>query len=386
MRTRVSRRALTAASVAVAVAIVATLSAPSPVAGGDVSVSFPLGEHYRLGKYVPTRVVGTTDEVVRVEAPGALPVRVSPAAGSLDAVVPLLAVGAIGRDDWRLRPLADDERLVGATTPDAALAASLFPGRRVIVVTLDLADPLPGPAMAWGALDAVFLDAASAARVTEEQLATLLASDAIVAVRADARPIGLGPWRRQGAWWVAGIAPPAPPGLVQPERHAQFAYETPGWPPAVRYKLLLSLGAFSLAVLGVTLWRSRRAWVACVLLSLVAAAAIALWCSRQPKTVRSIAAAISGVRLDLWSHYAAVTDGEFRHTINAPSGATWPIFFSERHARDVDLHLKCGSDGSPIAFAGHLKRGQRILFLTRAVGRPITPTPSPATAPAARTR
>jgi hypothetical protein len=359
------------------------LLSPAP-AVGQVDVLFPLGANYRVGRYVPVRVT-LQGELTRVDAPGVVPTWVhASGSGAAQPTVSLLIVNPIeGRRTPAMipqvmRPLADDERLVGATTPDAALAAELFPGRKVVDVMLDLSNPLPGPAMAWGVLDAVLLDATSAARVSEGQVAALLAGGTTVAVRTSARPAGNGPWRQHGAWWVARLDAPPVAGVVQPDRYAASPRVPPGWPATVRYTLLLALAALSLAAVAVTLLKSRKAWIASVVLSVAAAGAIALWRSRQPTVVSSVTVENLASVEDRWTTYTAVADGEFRHPIGDPDDATWPIFFSKSHARNVSLRLECGSDGLPVAFAGHLRGGQRILFLTRA----FVPSPTPARAPA----
>src|SRR5437867_3467375 len=77
------------------------------------------------------------------------------------------------------------------------LGEGLFPGKVIVPVALDLGRPLLMPAAAYEALDAVLLDAPSAARVTESQLSVLLAGGVAVAVRSDEKPAGGWPWHRQ---------------------------------------------------------------------------------------------------------------------------------------------------------------------------------------------
>ena len=373
------------------IAALVLLAGSSP-AGARVGVTFPLGEHYRVGKYFPARVVTNNNDVVHLVAPGALRVQVGGGSAPVDAVVPLLAIETVERDDWPLRPLAEDQRLIGTTvTPaDAELAAALFPGRRVVSVPLDISNPLPGPAMAWEALDAIVLDAPSAARVTQGQLATLLAAGTAVAVRADARPGGGWPWRRQGAWWVARADVLPAGGVVRPDWYAQQPPQLAGRSPRLRHITLLALAAFSLAALGVTLWRSKRAWVVNVVLCAVAAGGIAWWWSRQPAVIARVATERAGAATDRWTHYAAAADGAIGHYCDAQA-MNWPILFSGGHARQLLLHLICDTRGEPVAFGGRLRGGQGIAFLSRSVEpaslpTPVTPTPPAATSPAAPPR
>jgi hypothetical protein len=350
------------------------LACLSPLtARGQAAATLPLGEHYRVGKFFPVRATSIGD------AAGAMPTRVIPGSSPNDAVVPLLAVGTIQRDGWLMRPLRDDERLVAATSADPTFASQLFPGQRVIDVPIDLAAPLPGPTLAWQALDAVLLDAPAAARVSERQVETLLAGGTTVAVRSDARPRGAWPWRQQGAWWVVRSDAPHVE-LVQSQRYAPGVES--GTPAHVRRTIAFVLAAFALAAVGASLWRSRWAWGAVVLLAVVAGFGLAAWHSRQPTNATFSSDESSGMWRDRWTRYTAFADGEVRHEIIESDAAAWPVFFSRRQAQDADLHLECAADGMPQAFVGKLKRGQSIVFLNRS----LTPTPAAATSPAAPPR
>jgi hypothetical protein len=162
--------------------------------------------------------------------------------------------------------------------------------------------------------------------------------------------------------------------VVQPERYAPGAEL--GVPPHVRRTIAYILGAFALAVIGASLWRSRWAWGAVVLLAFVSIACLAAWHARQPTSVASSSDERSGIWLDRWTRYTAFADGEFRHPLAKSDAAVWPIFFSRRHAQDIDLRLECAADGTPQTFTGRLKRGQALVFLTRSL-EPDMPTPTP---------
>jgi hypothetical protein len=220
-------------------------------------------------------------------------VRASDHASTPQAVLPVLVVGAIEGPlapaifPQSMRPLADPERLVGVLgSPDALLTSTLFPGHQVVTVSLDVADPLPGPAIAWTGLDALLLDEPAAARVTEAQLATLLAGGTAVAIRTEARPGGAWPWTPQGAWWVVRPDRAAHVELIQPERYALASADDAGAPAAFRRTVVLALVAFTLAAMLASLWRSRRAWVGVVVLAVLASIGLAVWRSRQPTSSR----------------------------------------------------------------------------------------------------
>ena len=111
------------------------------------------------------------------------------AGGHADAVVPLLAVDAVERLLRRRTGERGSDRSHTAAPAGGRRAARRHDRRRPTPTSPRRAvsrasgssapprpaDPLPGPALAWGALDAVLLDAAAAARVSDGQLETLLA-------------------------------------------------------------------------------------------------------------------------------------------------------------------------------------------------------------------
>lgn len=347
-------------------------------ARGAVETSPLLEDYFRPGRYVPVHVVARDEIIAQTDIPGTVATTITrPSRGSLDAIVPALAIEPT-------YALGDDERLVGSTLPGEQVAAQLFPEKKLIHVGLDLANPLPGPAMAWNTFDAVLLDAASAARVTEKQLETLLASGCIVAVKSDSRPIAAWDWKRLGEWWVMRPQAMGSTELIQPDRYADFASASMGWPSAVRWSLFLILLAFALLGIAVSLVRWRKAWIAVVFMSIFTAAAVMLWRKAQRPMMQTVVISRVGPWQETLTHYAAMVDGEFRHPIGADEVLTVPIFWSRRQLQDVKLVLECNPDGTPIAFDGKLNRGQSIVFLTRSLA--IRPAPAPATPAAIQPR
>jgi hypothetical protein len=360
-------------------------------------VAFPLGEHYRVGRYVPAIVQAPGDKPATLAAGGAVGVQVP--AGTATAV-PLLAIGtlsdarlALGKQPVdqpvsQLRPLRPDQRLVGVATDveDAGrFAGDLFPAKAVVRAPLGRIDPLPGSAMAWSGLDAVLLDPSTAARVSMEQLTTLRAAGVAVAIQVDARPAGDWPWQRRGAWWVLPPDESAAVDVIQSDRYAPVG-ELAGASRRSRQIVVALLACFAIAAVGVSLWRSRRAWVGVVALSAVAAGGIVAWNSLQSKNAELVVEQQSGEWLDRYTQHVARADGEVRHAVAPNVAGTWPILFSPNHARDVNLVLHCRPDGTPDAFVARLKRGQSLVFLERVRAAAPTPAPAPATAPATRTR
>lgn len=376
-----------------ATVIFALIVACASARGATVRVEFPLGEHYRVGRFLPVRVhADIGDATLLVGGPGTIPIQWKPGRTPRDAIVPLLAVLPVetvtysfgSRSDdgadvaQRFRALADDERLIGTTIDSAdsdELERELFPDQRVVDVSLDLADPLPGPPAAWGALDAVLLDPASAARVTERQVATLLASGTTIAIQSSEKPGGNWPWRRVGAWWVAQPAPAGPDSLLQPEAYNVLAAGSArGWPASFRRTIFLACGAFCLAAMGASLWRSKRAWLAVAALSLTTAGAIALWRPRQDTAALTVGgvsvASPQFTQRDIWWYRVANATGSSEHSFQTDASAdavVRPVFASPRHFRSIDIRLACRPDGPPLEYVAQLHRDQSVVFLERSI-------------------
>jgi hypothetical protein len=361
----------------------------------DPAVTFPLGEHYRIGRYVPAQLQTPPGQPASILASGAVGAELPDG----NAMAPVLVVAAL--NDVRLslgnqaieprlsplRVLRPDQRLAGiATDADDAgkLLRELFPAKAIVRAPLGRTEPLPGPAMAWTSLDALLLDPSAAARVSVEQLTTLRASGVAVAIRVDARPASDWPWQQRGAWWVLPPDESASVDVVQPDRYAP-AGDLAGASTHVRQVIIASLACFALAIIAISLWRLRRAWVAGVAVSVLVACGVCLWMTTQPTSATRVVEGRSGDWSDRYTQHVARADGEVGHVIDANAAAAWPILFSPNHARDVNLALQCRADGTPAAFVARLKRGQSLVFLERSRVA-VTPAPSPATAPATRTR
>jgi hypothetical protein len=364
-------------------------------AGAEPAVTFPLGDYYRVGRYMPVQPILRPGKAFSLSASGA--VGAERYGGNMP--VPLLAVGpladvrlALGeriveQPVPQLRALRPDQRLVGIATDaeDAGrLLRELFPAKAIVRTPLDRVDPFPGPALAWTGLDAVLLDPSTAARVSTEQLMTLRAGGVAVAIRVEVRPAGDWPWQRRGAWWVLPPDESAAVDVVQPDRYTPSG-DLAGAPAWSRQVVVALLTCFALAAVGLSLWRSRRAWMAVVALALVAAGGMWFWNLAQPRSAARAIKESSGEWIDRYTLHVARADGDIRHAIVPEAAAAWPILFSPNHAREAHLALECREDGAPERFVAYLKRGQSLVILER-IPKPATPSPSPATAPAARTR
>jgi len=142
-------------------------------------------------------------------------------------VVPFLAYDgraqriswALGHGPWEpvvqpLHVLLPQQRLVGYAG-DAGMgivAAKFFP--ETICLPLDGVDPLAGSAAAWDTLDALVIDQAVAARLSEERrLSPLLAAGIQIVVRTPQRPDTIWPWLQVGDCWVADPNASSPPAV-----------------------------------------------------------------------------------------------------------------------------------------------------------------------------
>src|SRR5687768_9382641 len=164
------------------VATLMVLLFAAPAAHAEVRATLPLGGYYRPGMCMPVRVEGTTTPEtgsVELTADGALASRLRVSEGEINAVLPFLAAREIEemrvngvKVDAKLRALPSGVRLIGTTIP--ATRPSTASTAESIVVPLDPLDPVPGPAMAWEAMDELIVDAAGAARLGEQKLLGLL--------------------------------------------------------------------------------------------------------------------------------------------------------------------------------------------------------------------
>ena len=336
---------------------------------------------------------------VTLAADGAVPTELPAGEGKADVVVPWLAVKRLANPRWSgagssggavdaaLKPLGEDERLVafaGAVAQPTRAASMLFPNQKVVTVSLDLGRPLLSPAAAYEALDAVVLDAASAARVDESQLAVLLAGGATVAVRSGDKPGGDWPWKREGPYWVLRHDPLGPRGAVEEDAYLPTYGWVRGWPDSVRRQAVLFAAVFVIVAVGLTLWRSRYAAAAIIAVSLLGAGGVVAWgAGRSP--VLSAGGAV------------AVWDGEFTQrdewdyrTALRPADVTFPardlsrpVLANPGQLKATGVRLVCTPAGQPDHFAARLDADHALAVLARSLkpGKPGGTPAMPATTP-----
>jgi hypothetical protein len=347
-------------------------------AHAEMRVTLPLQGYYRPGMCMPVRVEGDTTETnAELSAEGALATRVSVSSGRVNAVVAFLPARPI--DELRvdgistrskLHALSDGTRLIGtalaATRPATAPAGS-------VIIPLDPADPVPGPAMAWEALDELVLDAAGAERLGYDELLALLALSIDIIVPGEARPAIHLPWQREGSIWALRYEPLGPRGSIFAPAMLPVVGWQPGLPEPLRRHALLGAVVFAILATAVALWRMQRVVVAFAGLVAVSMLAIGVWQSRQP-TIRLMQGTIAIQRgpftqRDEWRYLFATEAQPVRPLIDA------------RHVAESPESLLA----QPTLSTSRIPRGGRIALLSRSVStmRPSGPIEATVTSPLA---
>ena len=353
-------------------------------ARGEVSASLPLHGYFRSGRFMPVRLqVRDMNASVVIEGDGAASTEYR-AQGNSDVVVPWLPLlatvgsphikGGVG-SDVALHALTDDERLVALGGEESESAQSLFPGKRVVAIPLDLSRPLLDPPLAWGGLDGVVLSSAAAKQLSPGQVEMLASAGVVLAVRGSP-PDSRWPWKREGDFWILRHEPAGPRDVIEEAAYGPTYTWQRAWPASFRGQLLVGGLVFVLLAVAVSLWRSRVTIIAFVALCAVSLALVAGWYSRQSPVlglaggVMISDAPVSQIDAWHWRSPLRPADDAF-----PADGLTYPILPDAKHAATVQLRLVCRPDGSPSTFEYHLGSQQSLAFVTRLL-RPDTPRPS----------
>ena len=371
------------------------LVAGSATRADDLAISLPLGPWYRPGKYLPVRVTATPGDsgphTLAVSAgEGGPRTTLDSRGGRVDAIVPLLvtrsrarlSLNLDGRDTSaspEVRPLAETDRLIAWSTPDEAFARQLVgPAARIVPVLLDPADFFNADPAAWGTLDAILFDAGTAGRLTETQLASLLASGVVVAVRTDRPPLPAWPWKRQGEYAVLAPTLAGPPnGAYFDAAYLPVADWQPGHPWPERRRLLVVAVLCCLPLLALALWRPRFATLWAIGVAVLICAALLRW-QRSVLAVRQATGEIvvvhaggSVTQTDRWTYLASPIAVEARLSWQ---DVTWPVTSGQ-----LPLTLACDADGKPVEWVARMNPNRKLAFLARAVGlrSPHTPPQQP---------
>ena len=346
------------------VAVVLTLQLGVPVSA-EVVVSFPLEGRYRAGRYIPVRIVRTSETAaVKIDAPKTVPTELA-AGPDADVVVPWLAVTeSAGPPSWQLaggdkhelpiqlRALGENERLVGFAGANVESGPSPFPGKTIVPIPLDLSRPLLEPVSAWESLDAVVLSPSAVARLDSAHRAALLAAGTTVVVRSSSPPDQEWPWKRSGDEWVLSLPRPlGPEEVLEPQAYVPTYGWERGWPRAFRRQILLAGIAFAILATGLSLWRTRWTIVGVVALAGVAVAGFAFWYARQ-SPVLQLAVGIQiprpgATQFDLWSWQSPVRPADASFPF---AGLSKPVVATLRQIDGEELKLLCDEQGRPRRF------------------------------------
>ena len=349
----------------------------------EVTLSFPLEGHYRTGRYMPVRVVGSQAGEISIRARGAVPTVVR-MHSSGDWVVPWLAVSEVHGEYWHvpgdniarsldvnLRPLGDDDRLVGLAGDAGDGVEGLFPGKHVIPVLLNASPRLLDPPVAWEALDAVVLSASMAAQVSEAQRDVLLAGGTLIAIRGVERPDALRPWKQWGDYWVIGPAIAGPSELILPTAYEPTYAWDRGWPESFRRQIVLFTILFSLLLTAGALMRSRLAVAVVIGVAVAGGVGIGVWYSMQSPVLRlSVGVAVQHngmTQIDRWEWRSPVRPADISVTPAAEDAR--PVFASPNQVDQVGIRLFADTAGGQLTYRFHLDPLQSLAFRERTLLR-----------------
>jgi len=370
-------------------------------AAGPIELSLPLDGHYRPGKYIPVKFradfAASSSGYVELGAQGAVPTRIFLSEGEGQGIAPLLLIGSNRQITWRasrdsgrldgpLKGVGEGQRLVGFTTVDLPFAKELFKDDSIIPILLDITDPIPGPAVAWEALDAVVLDA-TAARPEDDKLAGLLAGGVVVAYRSVVKPDERWPWKRRGEYWVlsADIAGPRF-SSEYPVPFAPIQGWEAGWSAPLRWRIVLYGVVFAILALGLSLMRLRFTPLMLLGLSMLFCGLLAVWArGKSAVLIRGVEIRIVNEQMtqsDRWSYFAAANNASLQYLWDAP--VCRPLFEQSGDRALSGLVLQCDSSGNPSEFIYRLRATMKLAILCRSVTPSVQQMKTqdvPATAP-----
>jgi hypothetical protein len=375
----------------------------------DIAISFPLEGHYRPGRYMPVHVVGSAaGRDITLQSEGSLPLILSAGTGSIDVTAPWLTVSpllqhAVWIDNSEhplaatFEPLADYQRLVGMAGIDMDQARTIFTNGEIVPARLDVTNPLPGPVAAWESLDGLLLDENSAARVTDNQLRTLLAAGTTVAIRSERKPGGAWPWKQSGAFWVVSHPRMGPQSLVEPGAFGPTYGWVRGIPWDARRRALLAGVIVCVLLIGAALlpaslpfrhWKTKRPPLqpspgvagegertipsssrsqgGVLAIAVVAVSTSLLWIAWQrhlqpidTMSAQVVAESGSLTEHDRWTWISSpvALDSTF-----AAGGLTHPIFFTHLQIDRTQMRVVCAGNDQPISFRFHLEPQSTVAF------------------------
>lgn len=344
----------------------------------ETRVSFPFDGYYRTGKFMPVRIEHDSAPAnLSLLAGGTIETRIH--VERSETLVPWLAVNRIENPSFRIdqreqsidvafRALTENQLLVGITSNDIDVAQQHFPGREIIPVALDPANPLPPPIQAWTGLDAVILGESARTRLSPDVLDRLLAAGVSIVTPGQTPEL-------------LGVNLRGPQSLVSEAAYLPAQSWRPQWPASIRWRVFLFGVIFALALLLVSLLRPKPAATSGVILCAAAVIFLLLWRNNLPR-VHEIGGSIfvnaeSGIQQDRWIYQTSA------HDTSAQIPADYlPVFASESYFRDSQIVLECTPEGRPISFTHRLPANTRMAYLQRRIIQPPMPaTTQPITSP-----
>jgi hypothetical protein len=337
------------------------------------SISLPLQGYCKPGRYFPVRVqasVGSSS--TSISGDGCMTVVVDGSAGSM--VTPVLVEREpheiiCGNQHLPLHAAGAGERLVGGLDgAEIQMAAAIFPGSRLIPISLDTGELLPGPAVAWETLDAIVLPAEIFSRVSDFQRSTLLGGGVTLIAVGPLPPDFRWPWHPVGSVWVLSCSLAGPGGdLVNPNVYAAVVNWTPGWSSAVRGQVMGVGALLVLGTIGLSLWPGRLSMGISIGLLLAASGGVAYWRHTLGAVDHAGGDVIinkgSMTQLDQYVYERAREDNA---QLIPWAGCTHPLFNTPSAVERSQMVLH-QSDSGELAFSYQAKAGHTLAFLRREV-------------------
>jgi hypothetical protein len=330
----------------------------------DADISLPLQGYYRTGRYMPVHVDPSTTQLA---ADGILPTLIE---SNSDTIVPVLITGSPQSlsPSLRLKPLADDERLIAFDGDTQRFAQSLFPDEKIIAIPVNPSEPLPGPPAAWESLDAIILDNQAMAGLDDNQRSALLAAGVLLAATGDAAPDVRWPWKHRKDLWILQDHPLGPAGELFDSTVFSPTYAwAPGASAVLRRQVVIAGALLGIAVIAIALWRCKVAVAAIILLSLIWTAGAIYWRHNLGIVNQAggdiVIVSDSLVQQDSWLYERACARGIRRVDWN---GSTHPVFASSAQLQSLGMKLVAGGTGN-LAFEYYAIPGETVAFERRDV-------------------
>jgi hypothetical protein len=334
------------------------------------NLSLPLNGYFHPGRAMPVRWDSssppTADTTIKLWAVGAVTSRVELSAAQ-HGVFPWLVIdraAPASQIDTPLHPLQTSDCLIATALPDDSLSADLFPGRSMVTIHLDPAEPIEGPPMAWETLDALILPRRNYARLSPSFRTELFLLGVDLAVDGDRPPDTDFPWKKSGWLWIASAGLGLPP-IISTDAYAPTWGWTAGRTPEFRGRNFLLGVIFCLLISGVTLWRSRWMPAGIAMLCVLFALVVNWQNGRQSPIARAAGSIqlISSHNLnDTWLYLLSHRPADFNVPIR---GEIHPVLADSSGLDAANFTLVCDDHGNPIEFRGRLCADSSLALLFR---------------------